>query len=172
MPSNHLIFCLPLLLLPSVFPSIRVFSMSQVFASGGHSTGASASPSVLPMSIQNWFPLGGTGLISLLSKELSRVFCSTTVWKHQFFTLCLLYGLILTSIQDYWENITLTRRTFVDQVMSLLFNVLSRFVIAFLPRSKRLLISWLQSPSTVILEQWFWSHATMSNYTITITGNG
>ena len=70
------------------------------------------------------------------------------------------------------KTIAWTRRTFVDQVMSLLFNMLSRFVIAFLPRSKRLLISWLQSPSTVILEQWFWSHATMSNYTITITGNG
>ena len=70
------------------------------------------------------------------------------------------------------KTIALTRWTCVGKVMSLLFNMLSRFVIAFVPRSKRLLISWLQSPSAVILEQWFWSHITMSNYTITITGNG
>ena len=84
MPSNHLILCRPLLLLPSIFPSIRSFPMSQFFASGGQSTGASASTSVLPMNIQEWFPLGWTGWISLQSKGLSRVFSNTIVWKHQF----------------------------------------------------------------------------------------
>ena len=66
--------------------------------------------------------------------------------------LSFLYSPILTSIHDYWKNIALTRWTFVDKVMSLLFNMLSRLVITFLPRRKRLLISWLQSPSAVILE--------------------
>ena len=82
MPSKHLILCHSLLLLPSIFPSIRVFPVNQLFASGGQSIGASAS--VLPMDIQGWFPLGLNGLVSLLSKALSRVFPSTTVWKHQF----------------------------------------------------------------------------------------
>ena len=84
MPSNHLILCHPLLLLPSIFPSIRVFSSESALWSGGQSIGASASASVLPMNIQDWFPLGLTGLI-LLSKGLSRVFSNTTVQKHQFF---------------------------------------------------------------------------------------
>ena len=75
----------PLLLLPSIFPSIRVFSSESVFVSGGQSTGASASASVVPMNIQDWFPLGLTGLISLQSKGLSRVFSNTTLQKHQFF---------------------------------------------------------------------------------------
>ena len=82
--SNHLVLCRPLLLLPSIFLSIRVFSISRLFASGGQSIGASVLASVFPMNIQGWFPLGSTGLISLLSKGLSRVFSSTTVWKHQF----------------------------------------------------------------------------------------
>ena len=81
MPSNHLILCCPLLPLPSVFPSIRVFSNESVFTSGGQSIGASASASVLPMNIQCWFPLGWTGWISLQSKGLSRVFSSTIVQK-------------------------------------------------------------------------------------------
>ena len=84
MPPNHLILCHPLLLLPSVLLSIRVFLMSWLFTSGGQSIGASASASVLPMNIQDWFPLGLTGLICLQSKGLSRVF-NTTVRKHQFF---------------------------------------------------------------------------------------
>ena len=79
----HLVLCHPLLLLPSIFPSIRVFSMSWLFASGGQRFEASAS--VLPMNIQDWLPLGLTALISLQSKQLLRVFSSTTVWKHQFF---------------------------------------------------------------------------------------
>ena len=84
-PHSHLILCCPLLLLPSIFPSIRVFPMSQFFVSGGQSFEASASASVLPMNIQNSFLLGLTGLISLQSKGLSRVFSNTTVQKHQFF---------------------------------------------------------------------------------------
>ena len=84
--SSHLIFRHPLLLLPSIFPSIRVFfSMSWLFVSGGQSIVASAAASVLPMNILDWFPLGLTGFISLLSKVLSRVFSSTTIQKHQFF---------------------------------------------------------------------------------------
>ena len=86
MPFNHLILFCPLLLLPSIFPQIRVFPLSQFFASGGQSFGVSASASVLPMNIQDWFPLGLVGLISMQSKGLSRVFSNTTVQKHQFFS--------------------------------------------------------------------------------------
>ena len=82
-PSNYLILCCPLLLLPSVFPSIRVSSLHQYF--GGQNIGASASASVLQMNIQDWFLLGWTGWIFLQSKGLSRVFSNTTVQKHQFF---------------------------------------------------------------------------------------
>ena len=85
MPSNHLICCYPLLLLTSVFPSIRVFSNESAFCIRCQSIGVSASASVLPMIIQDWFPLGWTGWISLQSKGLSRVFSSTTVQEHQFF---------------------------------------------------------------------------------------
>ena len=85
MPFNHLILCRPLLLLPSIFPSIRDFIVSWLFASGGQSIEASALASVLPMNIQGWFPLGWTGLI-LQSKGRSRVFSRNTVWKHQFFS--------------------------------------------------------------------------------------
>ena len=80
MPSNHLILCHPLLLLLSGY-----FPMNQLFTSGGQSTGVSASAPVLPMNIQDWFPLGWTGWISLQPKGLSRVFSNTTVQKHQFF---------------------------------------------------------------------------------------
>ena len=85
MPSNPLILCRPLLLLPSIFPSTGSFPVSQFFASGGQSFGVSASPSVLPMNIQDWFPLGWTGWISLQYQGLLRVFPNTTVQKHQFF---------------------------------------------------------------------------------------
>ena len=85
MPSNHLILCHPFLLPPSIFPSFRCFQMSQLFASGGQSIGVSASASVLPMNIQDRFPLGWTGWISLQSKGLSSVFSNTTIQKHQFF---------------------------------------------------------------------------------------
>ena len=102
MPSSHLVLCSPLLLLPSVFPSIRAFLVSWLFTSGGQSIDASAS--VLPMNIHDWSPLGLTGLISLQSKGLSRVFSNTTVQKHQFFSAQLFLRPNLSHIHDYWEN--------------------------------------------------------------------
>ena len=130
------------------FPTSGSFPLSQFFTSAGQGIGASASA----MNIQDWSPLGWTGWISLQSKGLSRVFSNTTVQKHQFLVLSLLHGPTITSVHDYWRNIVLTVRTFFSKVAFLLFNMLSRFVITFLPRSKRLLIPWLQSPS-----HWFWS---------------
>ena len=120
-PSKHLVLC-PLLLLPSVFPSIRVFSNEQLFASRGQSIGASVS--VLLMNIQDWFPLELTCLISLQSKGL-RVFSNTTVQKHQFFSTQ--PSLLSNSLHPYvttGKTIALTRLTFVGKVMSLLFNLL------------------------------------------------
>ena len=132
------------------FPASGSFPMCQLFASGGQSIEASAS--VLPMNLQDWFSLVLAGLTSLLSKRLSRIFSNTTVWKHQFFSLSLLYDPTLTSVHTTGKTIALTICTFVGKVMSLLFNMMSRFVTAFLPRSKHLLILWQQSPSTVISE--------------------
>ena len=131
------------------FPEAGTFPMSQFFASGEPSIGVSASTSVLPMNIQDWSPLGLTGWISLQSKGLSRVFSNTTVQKQNsaFFRVQLSHPYMTTG-----KTIALTRWTFVGKVMSLLLNILSRLVITFLPRSKCLLISWLQSPSAVILE--------------------
>ena len=85
MPSNHLILCRPLLLPPSIFPSVRSFQMSQLFASGGQSIGVSVLASFLPKKSQGWSPSEWTGWISWQSKGLSRVFSNTTVQKHQFF---------------------------------------------------------------------------------------
>ena len=85
MPSNHLILCHPLSCLQS-FLALQSFLMSQFFALGSQSIGTSASASVLPMNVQDWFPLGLTGLISLQPKGLSRIFSNTTVQKHQFFS--------------------------------------------------------------------------------------
>ena len=127
--------------------------MSQLVASGGQSIGVSALASVLPMNTQDLFPLGWTGWISLQSKGLSRVFSNTNSSKASilrcsaFFIVQLSHPYMTTG-----KTIALTRWTFVGKVMSLLFKMLSRLVIAFLPRSKRHLISWLQSPSAVILE--------------------
>ena len=135
---------------PQSLPASGSFPMSQLFASGDQSIGVSASTSVLPMNTQDWSPLGWTGWISLLSKGLSRVYSNTTVQKLQFF------GAQLSPQSTYHmttgKTIALTRWTFVGKVMSLFFNMLSRLVITFLPKSKHLLISWLQSPSAVILE--------------------
>ena len=86
------------------FPASGSFQISWFFESGGPNIGVSASASILPMNIQDWLPLGLTGLISLQSKELSRVFSNATVQKHQFFSVQLLYGPTLTSIHDYWKN--------------------------------------------------------------------
>ena len=138
MLSNHLILCCPFFCLQS-FPASVSFPVSQLFATGGQSVGASASTSVLPMNIQGWFPLRLTGLISLLSKGLSRVSSSTTIWKHQFFgAQPSLWSISHIHTWLLKEKIALTRHTFSGKVMSLLFNTLSRFFIDFLPRSKSL----------------------------------
>ena len=133
------------------FPASGSFPMNQFFALGGQNIRATAS--VLPMNIQGWFPLGWAGWISLQSKGLSNVFSNTTVQKHQFFR----------SQPSLWSSshicTWLLEKTqlwlygpFLAKWCLYLFNTLSRFVIAFLPRSKHLLISWLPSPSAVILE--------------------
>ena len=151
MPFNHHNLCCPLLLLPSAFPSIRVFSESQLFASGGQSIYNSASTSALLMNTQDWSRSGWTGWISLQSKGLSRVFSNTTAQKHQFFGTQFFFIVQLSHpYMTSGKTIALTRRTFVGKVMPLLFNTLSRFVISFLARSKPLLISWMQAPSAVI----------------------
>ena len=125
--------------------------MSQSFTSGSQCTGVLASASVLPMNIQNRFPLGWTGWISLQSRGLLSLFqhsSKASVFQcSAFFMVQLSHPYVPTG-----KTIALTVRTFVNKVISLLFNMLSRLVIAFLPRSKHLLISWLQSPSAVILE--------------------
>ena len=100
--SNHFILCHPFIILPSIFPRIRVFPMSCLFESGGQGTGASAS--VLPLNIQGWFPLGLTGLIFLQSKGLSRIFSSIIIQSISSLALSLIYGPTLTSINDCWEN--------------------------------------------------------------------
>ena len=137
---------------PQSLPAPGSFPTSWLFTSGGRSIGASASASVLPMNIQHWFPLRFTGLISLLSKGLSRVFFqhhnseASVLRCSAFFMVQLSHLYVITG-----KTIASTRQTFVSKVMSLPFNMLSRFVIAFLAR-KHLLILWLQSPSRVILE--------------------
>ena len=151
-PSNHLILWHPLLLLPSIFPSIRGFSNESVLCIRWPkywSFSFSISP---PNEYSGLISLGLTDQISLQSKGLSRVFSNTTAQKHQFF--CPQFSLESNShpYMTIGKTIALTRWTFVDKVTSLLFNMLSKLVITFLPRSKRLLISWLQSPSAVILK--------------------
>ena len=118
------------------FPASGSFQMSQLFVSGGQSTGVSASGSVLPMNIQDWFPLWWTGWISLLSKTLKSLLQhhsskASILWCSPFFIVQLSHPYMTTG-----KTIALTRWTLVGKVMSLLFNMLSRLVIAFLPRSK------------------------------------
>ena len=150
MPSSYLILCRPLLL-PSIFPSIRVFFNESALCI--------TSPkywsfrfSISPSNEQDWFPLGWTGWFSWQSKGLSRVFSNITVQKHQFFGAVFFIVHLSHPYMTTGKTIPLTVWIFVDKVMSLLFNMLSMLVIAFIPRSKCILISWLQSPSTVILE--------------------
>ena len=147
MLSNHLILCCSL----QSFPALGSFPMSQLFASGGQSIRVSASASVHPMNIQGWFPSGWTGWISLQIKGLSRVFCNTKIWKHQFFDaqryLCSNSHIHTWVLEKLWLYGPLLVKWYLY-----FFNTLSRFVIAFLPRSNCLLISGVQSLSTVILE--------------------
>ena len=153
MPSNHIILCCPLLLLPSIFPSIRDFSNESVlhirwpkYWGFSFSISPSNEYSGLISFRMDWLDLlavQGT-LKSLLQQHRSKA----SILRHSaFFTVQLSHPYVTTG-----KTIALTRWTFVGKVMSLLFNMLSRLVISFLPRSKRLLISWLQSPSAVILE--------------------
>ena len=153
MPSSHLIFCRPLLLLPPIPPSIRVFSNESTvhmrwpkYWSFSFSIIPSKETPGLISFKMDWFDLlavQGT-LKSLLQHHSSKA----SILRHSAFFTVQHSHLYMTT----GKTIALTRRTFVGKVMSLLFNMLSKLVITFLPRSKRLLISWLPSPSTVILE--------------------
>ena len=130
------------------FPESGSFQMSQFFLSGGQSTRVSASASVLSMNIQDWFPWGWTGWSPCSSGLLQHHRSKASILQNSAFFILQLSQPYMTT----GKTKALTTRTFVGKVMSLLFNMLSRLVIAFLPRSKCLLISWLQSPSAVILE--------------------
>ena len=153
MPSNHLILCCSLLLLPSIFPSIKVFSNESAlhirwpkYWSLSFSISPSNEHPGLISFRMDWLDLlavQGTlkSLLQHYSSKASVLLCSA------FFIVQLSHPYMTTG-----KTIALTRRTFVDKVMSLPFNILSRLVMTFLPRSKHLLISWLQSPSAVILE--------------------
>ena len=153
MPSNHLILCRPLLLLPSIFPSIRVFSNESAlrirwpkYWSFSFNISPSNEHSGLISFRMDWLDLlvvQGT-LKSLLQHHSSK---ASILWHSAFFIVQLSYLYMTTG-----KTIALTRQTIVGKVMSLVLNMLSRLVITFLPRSKHLLISWLKSPSAVILE--------------------
>ena len=138
---------------PQSLPAPGSFPMSQLFVWGGQSIGVSASGSVLPMDTQDWSPLGWTGWVSLQSKGPLKSLLqhhsskASILRRSAFFTVQLSHPYTTTG-----KTIALTRWIFVGKVMSLLLNMLSRLVITFLPRSKHLLISWLQSPSAVTLE--------------------
>ena len=126
--------------------------MSQLFSSGGQSIGVSASASFLPMNIQDHSPLGQTGWISLQFKGLSSLLQHHS--SKASILQCSTFFIVQRShlYKTTGKSIALNTWTFVGKVVSLLFNMLSRWVIAFLPRSKHLLIPWLQSPSAAILE--------------------
>ena len=138
---------------PQSFPASGSFQMSQLFTSGGQNIGVLASTSVLPMNIKDWFPLGWTGWISLQSKGFSKSLLQHHSSKASIFqcSACFIVQLSYPYMTT-GKTIALTRQNFVGKVMSLLLNMLSRLVKTFLPRSMHLLISWLQSPSAVILE--------------------
>ena len=153
MPSNHLILCRPLLLPLSIFPSIRVFSNESSlhirwpkYWSFSFSISPSSEYSGLISFRMDWFdPLAVQGTLkSLLQHHSSK---ASILWHSAFFVVQLSHLYMTTG-----KIIALTRRTFVDKIMSLLFNMLSRLVITFLPRTKHLLVSWLQWPSAVILD--------------------
>ena len=153
MPSNHLMLCHPLLLPPSIFPSIRVFSHKLVLCirwpkHWGFSFSISPSSEysgLVSFRIDQMDRLAVQGTLESLPQHHSS---KASILQHSVFFIVQLSHPYMTT----GKTITLTRQTFVGKVMSLLFNKLSRLFIAFLPRSKRLLISWLQSPSAVILE--------------------
>ena len=141
---------------PQCFRASGSIPMKHLFATSGQNIGASISVPVFPMNIQVWFLLGLTGLISLQSKGLSRVFSN------------LPYGPTLTFIHDYWKDHSLDYMDLCQQSDVSVFNMLSRFVIAFLPRSKCLLISWLHSPFAVIWEPKKIKSATVFTFSLSI----
>ena len=153
MPSNHLILCHPLLLPPSIFPSIRVFSNESTlrmrwpkYWSFSFSISPSNEYSGLISFMMDWLDL--LAVERTFKSHLQHHSSKASILQHwAFFIVQLSYPYVTTG-----KTIALTRRTFVSKVVSLVFNMLSRLVITFLPRSKCLLISWLQSPSAVILE--------------------
>ena len=154
MPSSHSSSVVPFSSFPQFLPASESFPVRQLFTWGGQSAGVSALASVLPMNTQDWSPLEWTGCISLQSKGLTLKSLlqhhsskASILWCSAFFTVQLSYPYMTTG-----KTIALTRWTFGGKVMSLLLNTLSMLVVTLLPRSKRLLISWLQSPSAVILE--------------------
>ena len=153
MPCNHLTLCCPLLLLPSIFPSIRVFSIVSALHirwpkdwSFSFNISPSKEHSGLISFRMDWSDLlAAPGMLkSLLQHHSSK---ASTLWCSAFFIVQLSHPYMTTG-----KTIALTRQTFVGKIMSLFFNMLSRLVITFLPRNKRLFISWLQSPSAVILK--------------------
>ena len=153
MPSNHLILCHPLLLLPSIFPSIRVFSNESAvcikwpkYWSFSFNISPSNEYSGLISFRLDWLDL--LAVQGTLKSLLQHYSSKASILLYSAFSIVQLSHPYVTT----GKNVALTRQTFVDKVMSLLFNMLSRLVRTFLPRSKRLLISWLQSPSAVILE--------------------
>ena len=153
MPSSHLILCRPLLLLPPIAPSIRVFSNESTLRIRWPKYWSFSFSIISSKKSQSWSPSEWIGWISLQSKGLSRVFSNTTLQKQQFF------GAQLSSQSNsHIHTWPLEKpqpgldRPSVDKVILLLLNMLSRLVITFLPRTKRLLISWPQSLSAVILE--------------------
>ena len=153
MPSSHLILCHPLLLLPPIPPSIRVFSNESTLHMRWPKYWSFSFSVILSKEIpglisfrMDWLDLLAVqGTLKSLLQHLSSK--ASILWCSAFFTVQLSHPYMTTG-----KTIALTRQTFVGKVISLLFNTLSRLVITFLPRSKRLLISWLQSPSAVILE--------------------
>ena len=153
MPSNHLILCHPLLLLPSIFPSIWVFYKESALRMRWPkywSVSFSISPSKEhPGLISFRDTLVGSSCNPRDSQESSLMPRFKSIYS---LALSVLYRPTLTSIHDYWKNHSFDLTNFCGKLMSLLFNMLSKLVIAFLPRRKHLLISWLQSPSAVILE--------------------
>ena len=153
MPSNHLILCRPLLLLPSIFPSIRVFSNESAlrirwpkyWSFSFNISPSNGDPGLISFRMDWLYLFGVQGTHkSLLQHHTSK---ASILWHSAFFIVQLSHPYMTTG-----KTIALTKWTFVDKVMSLLFNMLSMLVVTFLPRSKRLLISWLQSPSAVSLE--------------------
>ena len=144
---------------PQFFPASESSQMSRLFASGGQNIGALASASVLPMNIQDWFPLGLTALISLLSKGLLRSFLGSTIWEHQFFGVqpSLWFN---CHIRTYWINHSFDYTDLCQQNDVSAF-IYAMFIIAFLPSSKCLLISWLQSLSIVVFT--YFPHIYSSN---------